>query len=218
MIWSDPNCGHVRGGQPPNHPSKSWGLFRTPARPRMTRGASSTSPPELKAASGGPAYPRGGAPAAHREDRPIPVSVPRRKATARRVSSRLPEGVGGGVQVRGRGGHAPTRFPPDGSQEHGQRRCARESGDEDDRAQDASRVRPVPYRQPGRSSGGGREARPRGCGRTWRAVKKKRRRRELVTFQVARVFPPDDALAIDLLRLMAFHDDLSFIGDMMRAP
>jgi len=49
-------------------------------------------------------------------------------------------------------------------------------------------------------------------------VKKKRRRRELVTFQVARVFPPDDALAIDLLRLMAFHDDLSFIGDMMRAP
>lgn len=48
-------------------------------------------------------------------------------------------------------------------------------------------------------------------------MKKPRKRRELVSFQVARVFPPDDELAIDLLRLMAFHDDLAFIGDFMRA-
>jgi hypothetical protein len=46
-------------------------------------------------------------------------------------------------------------------------------------------------------------------------MKKPKKRRELLTFPVARVFPPDDALAVDLLRLMAFHDDLSFIVDMM---
>ena len=48
-------------------------------------------------------------------------------------------------------------------------------------------------------------------------MKKPRKRRRRIVFKVAEVFPPDDELAIDLLRLMAFHDDFSFIGDFMRA-
>ncbi len=48
-------------------------------------------------------------------------------------------------------------------------------------------------------------------------MKRRRKRREHVKFPVARVFPPDDALGVDLLRLMAFHDDLSFIAEMMQA-
>lgn len=48
-------------------------------------------------------------------------------------------------------------------------------------------------------------------------MKKPRKARRTISFEVGRVFPPDDDLAIDLLRLMAFHDDLSFVGDFMRA-
>jgi len=42
-------------------------------------------------------------------------------------------------------------------------------------------------------------------------------RRELISFRVGDVFPADDPVAIALLRLMTFHDDLSVVGDLMRA-
>lgn len=47
--------------------------------------------------------------------------------------------------------------------------------------------------------------------------KKPRRPRKVFDFTVAEVFPPSDPMAIDLLRLMAIHNDLSFVADWMRA-
>jgi len=47
--------------------------------------------------------------------------------------------------------------------------------------------------------------------------KKPRKAREVFNFTIAEVFPPDDPVAMDILCLMAAHNDLAFVGDWIRA-